>query len=124
MMNNYFHDVATGLLLASAAALWLIIRRFEGSGGSREATEYFLRVYKGMTSFARFSLAWILIGGVPRTLFYKQFEWNTAVEHGQVPAIIIKHIMVFALLGLGVYYWRKFNNRVKEIRKTLESGDV
>jgi hypothetical protein len=121
MMNNYFHDVATGLLAASGFALWIIMRQYR-EPCNRETAEFFLRVYKSMTRLARFSLFWILIGGVPRTLFYRRFEWNTAVEHGQVPAIIVKHVLVFIVVGMGVHFWIKFNRKVKEIKNALESG--
>jgi hypothetical protein len=123
MMNNYFHDVATALLAASGVALWVIIRRYE-DGTDRATAEYFLRVYSGMTRLARFSLYWILIGGVPRTIFYKSFEWANAVDHAQVPALIVKHILAFTFVGTGVYLWRKFNRKVKEVRQTLETGEV
>jgi hypothetical protein len=123
MMNNYFHDVATGLLLASGFAVWIIARRY-GNSQDRAVTEYFLRVYTSMTGLARFSLIWILIGGVPRTLFYRRFEWNTAVEHGQVTAIIIKHILAFAIVGTGAYFWIRLNKKVKRIRANMEPGET
>jgi hypothetical protein len=123
MMNNYFHDVATGLLAASGVALWVMIRNYR-EDESRAATEYFLRIYKKMTRLARFSLFWILIGGIPRTLFYRRFEWNTAVEHGQVSAIIVKHVLIFAVVGAGVYLWIKFNRKVKDIKNAMEARET
>lgn len=122
MMNNYFHDVATGLLASSGFALWIMMKKY-GETEDRATTEYFLRIYGGMTRLARFSLYWILLGGIPRTIFYRDFEWANAVDHAQVPAIIVKHIFVFAFVGTGVHLWLKFNKRVKEIRKSLETAD-
>ncbi len=123
MMNNYFHDVATGLLAASGVALWLIMRRL-GAAESRQTKEYFLRIYSGMAGLARFSLYWIILGGIPRTYFYKDFEWANAVDHAQVPAIIVKHILAFVFVGTGVYLWYRFRARVKDIRHSLElEGD-
>jgi hypothetical protein len=121
MMNNYFHDVATGLLAASGFSLWLMARRFSDSG-SREETEYFLRIHAGMTKLAKFSFWWIILAGVPRTIFYKSFEWANAVEKAQVPAIIVKHVLVFAFVGTGIYLWHKLNKRAKLIRESLGSG--
>ena len=115
MMNNYFHNVATALFAASGVALWVMVKRYEGREG-REVTEYFLVIYKGMTRLARFSLLWIFIGGVPRTLFYRSFEWANAVGHNQVPALIGQHILAFALVGAGVWLWLRFNKKVKEIQ--------
>lgn len=118
MMNNYFHDVATAMLAASGAALWVMVKKYEGQE-DEAVTRYFLSIYTRMTKVARFSLYWILIGGVPRTLAYRSFEWANAVEHVQIPALIVKHIIVFSLVGAGVYLWLKVNRRVKAIREKM-----
>ncbi len=118
MMNNYFHDVATGLLMASGFSLWLMANRYSDSG-DRAETEYFLRIYTGMTKLAKFSFWWIILAGVPRVVFYKQFEWANAVDKAQVPAIIVKHILAFTFVGGGIYFWHKLNRRVKGIRASL-----
>jgi hypothetical protein len=124
MMNNYFHDVATALLAASGIALWVIVKRYDAHPRQEErpVTEYFLTLYESMTRVARFSLYWILIGGVPRTLFYRDFEWVTAVKHGQVPALIVKHVLAFAFVGTGVHLWLRLKKRVKAIEETLGPG--
>lgn len=122
MMNNYFHDVATGLLMTSGVGLWVVMRRYVDTG-NRETTEYFLRIYRGMKRLARFSLYCILIGGVPRTLFYKSFEWANAVGHNQVPAIIVKHVLAFGFVFTGVYIWLKFEKRVKKIDMSLRAAE-
>ncbi len=120
MMNNYFHDVATALLLASGVALWIIYKRYD-EGYAPDSREYFLRIYRSMTRLAKFSLIWILIGGVPRTVFYKKMEWQVAIDHAQIPALIVKHILTFTFVGLGVYLWLKLGRKVKEVRGSLES---
>ena len=121
MMNNYFHDVATGLLVASGVSLYFIMRHFNGTG-SRQRAEYFLSTYQVMTRIARFSFWWIIIAGVPRTYFYKSFEWANSVDTLQVPAIIIKHVMVLAMVGYGIHFWHKINRKAKEVRASLDSG--
>ena len=123
MMNNYFHDVATGLLLASSFALWMIIRHY-GEAESRGAKEYFLGIYDSMTRVARLSFWWIIIAGFPRTYFYREFEWANSVDYLQVPAIILKHVLVFAFVGTGLYMWHRFNRRVKDVRRFLSQPDV
>lgn len=117
MMNNYFHDVATALLAASGVVIWVIVKRYDSAAKTQETTEYFLRIYKSSTKLAKISLAWILIGGIPRTIFYKEFEWANAVGKNQIPALIVKHILVFIFVGIGVYIWIKTNRRVKELKK-------
>ncbi len=115
MMNNYFHDVATALLAASGIAMWLIVKKYDDNTNT-DVTVYFLSIYRGITKLARFSLCWILIGGIPRTIAYKDFEWANAVGKNQVPALIAKHVLAFALVGTGVYLWVKLNNRIKDIK--------
>jgi hypothetical protein len=116
MMNNYFHDVATALLLASGIAMWVIVKKY-GDNSNPDVIDYFLRIYKGITRLAKFSLGWILIGGIPRTIFYKDFEWANAVGKSQVPALIVKHIFAFIFVGIGVYIWIKINRMVKSLKK-------
>lgn len=115
MMNNYFHDVATALLMASGVSLWLIVKRLNNTNDA-SVINYFLNIYSGMTRLAKFSLIWILVGGVPRTIFYVDFEWANAVGKSQVPALIVKHILAFTFVGIGVHIWIRLNKSVKEIR--------
>jgi len=44
MMNNYFHDVATALLMASGYVIWVIVKKYDAFSKTRETTEYFLKV--------------------------------------------------------------------------------
>lgn len=116
MMNNYFHDVATALLMASGFVIWVIVKRYDASAGTHDTTEYFLGIYRSATKMARFALAWIIIGGIPRTYFYREFEWANAAGKGQIPALIVKHILAFVFVGMGAYLWIKVNQRVKQIK--------
>ena len=117
MMNNYFHDVATALLLASGYVIWVIVKRYDASSKTREITEYFLNIYVKAVKLAKFSLIWIILGGIPRIIFYTEFEWSNAAGKGQIIALIIKHILVFAFVGMGAYIWIRINKKVKEIRQ-------
>jgi hypothetical protein len=117
MMNNYFHDVATALLLASGIAIWVIYKKL---GGSDEpgVRAYFLRLYDSLTFLAKFSLAWIILGGIPRTYFYTEFEWSHYAGKSQVPALIVKHILAFAFVSAGAHLWIKIRKKVGELRGT------
>lgn len=116
MMNNYLHDVATAMLACSGVVMWIIVRHFRFSTQDAGSTKYFLKIYQSVTKLARFSLSWILIGGIPRIIFYKDFEWANAVGKGQVPALIVKHILAFIFVGAGAYMWLKISKRIKEIK--------
>ncbi len=117
MMNNYFHDVATALLLASGYVTWVIVRRYDDSSKTKETTEYFLKIYGNAVKLAKYSLIWIVLGGIPRTIFYAEFEWANAAGKGQITALIVKHILAFTFVGLGAHIWIRVNRRVKEIRQ-------
>lgn len=131
LMNNYFHDVATALLAASGIVLKVMLVRYRSalansansanSGNTKDtedAREYFARVYKGMRAIARGSLLWILFGGIPRTLFYRNFEWANAVEHGQATALIVKHALAFFLVAIGAWLWKQSNNDLNKLQQT------
>jgi hypothetical protein len=119
MMNNYFHDVATALLAASAFALWVLLRRYEAGQRGPDAARYFLEIQRAMTKLARFSVVWIVLGGIPRTIWYLEFEWANAAGRGQVTALIVKHVVAFALVGYGVLFWRRLRVRVRSVEASL-----
>lgn len=110
MMNNYFHDVATALLAASAFALWALAKLQDRMPGEA-SPEFFLSAYARMALFARVSIVWIVLGGIPRTIFYRDFEWANAAGRGQVPALVVKHVLMFILVGLGAWGWAGLRKR-------------
>jgi hypothetical protein len=116
MMNNYFHDVATALLMASAFTIWIIYKRYESARQSQDITDYFLWIYNSATKLAKFSILWIILGGIPRTYFYTEFEWSNAAGKSQIPALMVKHVLFFIFVGTGAYLWIKINTKVKEIK--------
>ncbi|MBI4824489.1 MAG: hypothetical protein HY805_09730 [Nitrospirae bacterium] len=120
MVNNHLHDVSTAMLLACGVAVWLMIKRYEAGSGSVVAG-YFMSIYKGMAKVARFSLYWILIGAIPRTLTFRSFEWSNAVIHNQIPALILKHILAFTVVSLGVWLWLKINQKMKVIKQGINA---
>ena len=121
MMNNYFHDVATALLMASAIVIWVIIKRYESSVVTNETTDYFLKIYKSSTMMAKFALLWIILGGIPRTIFYTEFEWANAAGKSQITALVVKHILAFAIVGTGAYLWIRINRKVKDIKRKRQA---
>lgn len=121
MMNNYFHDVATALLIVSACVLHAIVRT-QRVMASREATLFFLNTYEQMVKVFRFALWWIILGGVPRTIFYTSFEWANAADKLQVPALIVKHVVMMVLVVWGIFAWRRLKLKVAVLRQSLQSG--
>jgi hypothetical protein len=118
MMNNYFHDVATAMLAASAFCLYAIDRAREAMN-TPTATVFFLKTYRIMVKFFHFALWWIVIGGVPRTIFFRSFEWNHFADQLQVPALVVKHILMATMVVWGIYAWRRLKRKVAELRDSL-----
>ena len=118
MMNNYFHDVATALLAASAFCLYAI-DRVRGVINTPAATIFFLKVYKIMVKFFRFALWWIVIGGIPRTIFFRSFEWSHFADQLQIPALMVKHILFAIFVIWGIYAWRRLKRKVADLSDSL-----
>ena len=117
MTSNYSHDIATALLAVSGVTMWLISTAYSTVAHKTKDMELlFIRVYQSVRKLARYSLEWVLIAGVPRILFYKQFEWSHMAGDLQVVAIVIKHIVMFLIVGMGLYYWTKLNKQVNDLK--------
>lgn len=126
MISNYSHDIATAFLAISGFTMWLLAKKYPVSGNS-DLICYFINLYASIKSMAMYSLAWILIAGVPRVVFYRQFEWSSVAGDLQVVAIIIKHIAMFLLVGTGVFYWLRLDKKVSALKietsSKLRCGD-
>lgn len=115
MTINYSHDIATALLAASGAAMWLLSKYYPANA-SPVAEQYFISVYGSITRIAKDSLYYILLAGVPRVIFYMRYEWSDLAGDLQILAVVIKHIVMFLLVGTGVYFWLKLGRRVQDLR--------
>ena len=118
MMNNYFHDMATGLLVGSGFALHAIMR-IQTSMNSPDATLFFLKTNSQMKKLFKFALWWVVLGGVPRTVFYTSFEWANAADKLQIPALAVKHVMMFAAVVWGIVAWRRMQKKVELLKLSL-----
>ena len=75
-----------------------------------------------MSRLAIFALVWIIIGGIPRTIFYKDFEWANAAGKGQVMALAVKHVVAFSFVGAGIAMWIGLRKKAGEIKAGLEQS--
>ena len=112
---NYSHDVATAFLASSAMTMWILSMRYPGSGDAGLEL-YYIRVYRGVTRVAVGSLCWILIAGIPRIIYHNEFELAEMAGDLQFIAIVIKHIVMFVLLGAGLFYWSRLSRKVKILK--------
>ncbi|PKQ36788.1 MAG: hypothetical protein CVT59_11215 [Actinobacteria bacterium HGW-Actinobacteria-1] len=112
IINNYLHDVATAILIASAALAWALDRAAARDAGGRSG-DLLAAAYPRLVWVARVALVWIVLGGIPRTIFFTRFEWDPAVVRGIVPALVIKHVLMGAGVVAGSIMWLRIGARVR-----------
>ena len=111
MINNYFHDLSVAVLLVSVlGAMWLG-KKAESTSG--EAGAELRRVSARFRLIGWLSLLLVIAFGAVRAVNYREFEWNTAVAHGQITALVIKHIVLVTITFLGVYQLVKLGRKIK-----------
>lgn len=115
IMNNYFHDVATAMLLSSALIMWLLGRKAEQDGP--EAARWFATAYGVLSKIAIWSIVWIVVGGVPRTVFFQQVEWNLADPSNKYlfTALMVKHAFMWVFVITGGLLWARMRKVAKGI---------
>lgn len=111
VMNNYFHDVATALLFASSVIMYALGKQAENSGPGASKTLFGL--YDTLTKFARGALVWIVIGGIPRVIFFKTHEFIPAIEKGLYTALGIKHALMGTAVVVGIVLWRSVRRKIE-----------
>lgn len=93
MLNNYFHDLAVAVLFVNVILTWSYIKFFT-QNIEKEKLKQFMKFSLKLTII---SLFFILLLGIPRAIFYKEYEWLPAAGRGQVNALIVKHIILATL---------------------------
>ena len=103
ILNNYFHDVATATLLSSAVIVYVLSRQARKGGvAERKALA---RAYRTLTRFGWGALAWIMGGGILRTIFFKVAEFILAAEKNIVPDLLVKHVVLVSAVVAGSVLW-------------------
>jgi hypothetical protein len=98
MLNNYLHDLATAVFAVSAIAAWLLYR----SQALQQAPAAVRPVAAGLVKVGIASLAWTLLAGMIRGMTYREYEWVEAAGRGQVPVLVLKHVILASLVTAGV----------------------
>jgi len=102
VFNNYFHDLATGVFVGCAVTLWALSRAVRADARHAESLT---EAYTLLTRALWISVAWIILGGIPRTIFFPTYEFIPALGKGIIPALILKHVVMFSAVGLGIAAW-------------------
>jgi len=111
IINNYLHDVATAVLLSSAVILFVLDR--QAMRGGAEQSRALARAFPALTRFAWGAIVWIVVGGIPRTIFFSRYEWDPALVKGIVPALIVKHTLMVVAVVIGAIMWSRAAKRAR-----------
>jgi len=107
MFSNYFHDLATAIFAVSAVTAYLLQRTLamQTAPAAAQSVDRSLRpVIRGVQRMGYYSLAWTLVFGSFRGLTYREYEWVEAAGRNQVPALVVKHVFLVALVITGVVF--------------------
>lgn len=115
MINNYCHDVATAMLMASGVTMWAIMRRLKNTDNP-EVLSMLLSLYRSISRIVTFSLIWIAAGAVPRILTFSTFEFAHALADNRVPQLMAKHVVSFLMTLGGAYLWILLIRKFKKIK--------
>lgn len=115
MLNNYYHDFATAIIIVCTYGMALMVRFAE-----REAAGLFRKkvpkIYPRMLHVTGGSLVLLFMAGIVRSFTYKWFEWVEVLGMGQIVVLILKHVVMFGIVGYGIYVWVGLHKRIKAIR--------
>jgi len=95
ILNNYLHDVATAMVI-SLTVLMLYISGLAGQDSTKETRRLVSGIYRYFARWAGITLAWIIIGGIPRVLAFRKYELIPAQEKGIVNLLVFKHLIPLA----------------------------
>jgi hypothetical protein len=121
MLNNYYHDFSTALIIVCTYAMALMVRfaEREGAGLFRKKVP---KIYPRMLHVTGGSLVLLFMAGIVRSFTYKWFEWVEVLGMGQIVVLIFKHVLMFAIVGYGIYVWVGLHKRIKAIRSEGKEG--
>jgi len=107
MFSNYFHDLATAIFAVSAVTAYLLQRSLamQTTPLAVQSVDRSLRpVVRGVQRMGYYSLAWTLLFGATRGMTYREYEWVEAAGRNQVPALVVKHVFLVALVITGIVF--------------------
>lgn len=99
LLNNFFHDLSVALLVCTLAGLAVLWRAL--AGGAAIPLDLVAGLERAARRLVAASVTGIVAFGAVRTWGFMQYEWLPAADRHIVPALVVKHAMLGALLGGG-----------------------
>ena len=109
MISNYFHDLSVALLVTNILAVYYIGRMLDERPDLRD--EVLAGLFGSLRKVTWWAFAYVIVAGAVRAWFFMDFEWNPAVGKGQTAALVVKHVILFALTVAGILVHRRYTRR-------------
>jgi hypothetical protein len=106
-MSNYFHDVATAMLLACGIVLRVLARN-QDQEKDAVLRKYADDMHRSVNRLAWFSVVWIIAGGILRFATFRSFEWWNAVQKHLETALLVKYGIATLMMIAGAVLWVKY----------------
>ncbi len=104
MLNNFLHDLSVAVFFCCLLVLIYLARLSVKYVDQEGAEGVIAKMSRAFRRIMVVSFGFIIILGAVRTITYKDYEWYNAVAHGQVEALIVKHIIFVIIIIVGIYY--------------------
>jgi hypothetical protein len=108
MLINYFHDLSVALLASNVISVYVVGRILDGNPIHDEIVH---RLFRTLSRFTYWTLAFVLVGGAVRAVNFMKFEWNPAAGDNQIPALVVKHVLLVGLTLFGLITHRRYQRR-------------
>ncbi len=115
MINNYFHDFATAVIIVGTYGMWLMLG-YAVKNGDKDLSSSVAALYPRLLHVTGGTLALLLMAGIVRSFTYKWFEWVEALGMAQILVLVFKHVLMFGIAGYGIYVWVGMHKKVRLMR--------
>lgn len=121
MMSNYFHDVASAMIMACSVTMLLVLGRYDRTAEPGAGT-IIHRLYRGISKVVIFSWLWVLSAGLLRVMTFNEYEWPNAVIKHQEYALMVKYCLGLAMLGGGAFMWTIVRKKMRAAAAAQPEG--
>jgi putative copper export protein len=124
-LNRFLHDFSAALWVACVVHIFLVRRAAarklcEGAPPCR--TIQF--TFHWLSRLFWLCLLGTLFFGAIRAFFYRRFEWQTSLGEPQITFLIVKHILFFALVCIGIAYWLSTKRFIRNLCEGVSRVDL
>lgn len=105
---NYFHDLSVALLASNIFVVYILGRYLENHPGKDEIMTH---TFAKLSRITWGTLASVIILGAVRAYYFMELEWNPAAGKDQIPALIVKHVVLVSLTVFALLSHRKYQRK-------------